>query len=70
VALEALRALFAIDQSPLGRSQRPRVIRIGTRIGVGALEEAEADRMLQAFARALARALPAGEPKPLAEQGI
>ncbi len=69
VALEALRALFAIDQSPLGRSQRPRVIRIGTRVGVGALEEAEADRMLQAFAHALARALPAGEPIPLAERG-
>jgi EpsI family protein len=66
VALEALRALFATDQSPLRRSQPPRVIRIGTQLGVGALEEAEADQKLQAFAEALAKALLAGEPKPLA----
>jgi EpsI family protein len=65
VALEALRALFATDQSPLWRSQRPRVIRIGTQVGVGALEEAEADRKLRAFAGALAKALQAGESKPL-----
>ena len=61
LALEVLRALLAIDQSPLGRSERPRVIRIGTRVGVGALGEAEADRRLRAFAEALAEALPAGE---------
>jgi len=64
VALEALFALFATDQSPLWRSQRPRVIRIGTRVGVGALEEAEADRKLQAFAGVLATILPGGEPGP------
>jgi EpsI family protein len=58
VAVEALRALFATDQSPLWRSQRPRVIRIGTRVGVGALEESEADLTLQAFAGELAKALP------------
>ncbi|MFV1978786.1 MAG: exosortase C-terminal domain/associated protein EpsI [Myxococcota bacterium] len=69
VALEALRALFATDQSPLWRSQRPRVIRIGTRVGVGALEEAEADRKLQAFAGALAPALRAGEPSPRVVRG-
>jgi EpsI family protein len=69
VALEALRALFATDQSPLWRSQRPRVIRIGTRVGVGALEEAEADRKLQAFAGALATALPAGEPSSMVARG-
>jgi EpsI family protein len=66
VALEALRAGFAIDQSPLWRSQRPRVVRIGTRVGMGASEEAEADRRLQAFARAAATALLAGEPRSLA----
>jgi EpsI family protein len=65
VALEALRALFATDQSPRWRSQRPRVIRIGTRVGVGALEEAEADRKLRAFAGALATALRDGESSPL-----
>jgi EpsI family protein len=71
VALEALRALLATDQSPLWRSQRPRVIRIGTPVAVGALEEAEADRKLRAFASALATALPAGEPSPLvAREGI
>ncbi len=70
VALEALRALFAIDQSPLWRSQRPRVIRIGTRMGVGALEEAEADRKLQAFAGAFATARLAGEPSAMVAQGI
>jgi EpsI family protein len=69
VALEALRALFATDQSPLWRSQRPRVIRIGTRVGVGALEEAEADRELQAFAGVLATVLRSGEPSPLAAWG-
>lgn len=69
VGLEALRALFAIDQSPLGQSPRPRVIRIGTRVGVGALEEAGADRRLQAFAGALAKVLRAGESKPLAARG-
>ncbi len=58
LALEALRALFATDQSPLWRSQRPRVIRIGTPVGVGALEEAEADRRLTAFAGVLKEALP------------
>ena len=65
VALEALRALFATDQSPRWRSQRPRVIRIGTRVGVGSLEEAEADRKLRAFAGALATALRDGESSPL-----
>ena len=65
VAMEALRALFATDQSPLWRSQRPRVIRIGTPVGVGALEEAEAERKLRAFAGALAKALPAVDPTPL-----
>ena len=69
VALEALRAGFAIDQSPLWRSQRPRVIRIGTRVGVGALEEAEAERKLRAFAGALGKVLLAGEPKSLAARG-
>jgi EpsI family protein len=69
VALEALRALFATDQSPLWRSQRPRVIRIGTWVGVGALEEAEADRNLQAFAGALAPILRSGEPSRLVAQG-
>jgi hypothetical protein len=70
VAREALRALFATDQSPLWRSQRPRVIRIGTRVGgVGALEEAEAERKLQAFAGALAPALRAGEPNPRVARG-
>jgi EpsI family protein len=69
VALEALRALFATDQSPLWRSQRPRVIRIGTRVGVGALEEAEAERKLEAFAGALARALRADQLKPLVARG-
>jgi EpsI family protein len=69
VALEALRALFATDQSPLWRSQRPRVIRIGTRVGVGALEEAEADQKLQAFARALAAVLRSGEPSPSDARG-
>jgi EpsI family protein len=69
VALETLRALFATDQSPLWRSQRPRVIRIGTWVGVGALEEAEADRKLQAFAGVLAPALRAGEPSPMRAQG-
>jgi hypothetical protein len=58
LALEVLRALFATDQSPFWRSQRPRVIRIGTPVGVGALEEAEADRRLVAFAGVLANALP------------
>jgi EpsI family protein len=70
VALEALRALFATDQSPLWRSQRPRVIRIGTRVGVGALEEAEAERKLEAFAGALDKALLAGWPKPLGTGGV
>ena len=66
VALEALRALFATDQSPLWRSQRPRVIRIATRVGgVGPLAEAEAERNLEAFAGALAKAFQAGWPKPL-----
>jgi hypothetical protein len=65
VALEALRTLFATDQSPLWRSQRPRLIRIGTPVGVGALEEAEADQKLRAFASALATALPGDEPSPL-----
>jgi EpsI family protein len=69
VALEALRALFAIDQSPLWRSQRPRVIRIGTRVGMGALEEAEADQKLQAFAGALAAVLRSGEPSPSVARG-
>jgi EpsI family protein len=69
VALEALRALFATDQSPLWRSQRPRVIRIGTEVGVGALEEAEADRKLQAFAGAIAPVLRGGEPSPLVARG-
>ncbi|MBW2693212.1 MAG: EpsI family protein [Deltaproteobacteria bacterium] len=58
LALEVLRALFATDQSPLWRSQRPRVVRIGTPVGVGAPEEAEADSRLMAFAGVLARALP------------
>ncbi len=57
VALEALRALFATDRSPLARSQRPRVIRIGTSAGRGAGGEAEADRRLRAFAAVLAAAL-------------
>jgi EpsI family protein len=70
VALESLRSLFATDQSPLWRSQRPRVIRIGTPVGVGALEEAEAERKLRAFAGALAKALPAVEPKPLRGEGV
>jgi hypothetical protein len=69
VALEALRALFATDQSPLWRSQRPRVIRIGTPVGVGALEEAEADRKLRAFASALATALPGGASPLVAREG-
>jgi EpsI family protein len=69
VALEALRALFATDESPLWRSQRPRVIRIGTRVGVGALDEAEADRRLQAFAGALATVLRGGEPSRLVARG-
>jgi EpsI family protein len=69
VALEALRAGFAIDQSPLWRSQRPRVIRIGTRVGVGSLKEAEADRKLRAFAGALAKVLLADEPRSLAARG-
>jgi EpsI family protein len=56
--LEALRALFATDQSPLWRSQRPRVIRIGTRVGVGTLGESEADQRLRMFAGELAKALP------------
>jgi len=58
LAAETLRALFATDQSPLWRSQRPRVIRIGTSVGVGPLAEAEAEARLQAFAGALASALP------------
>jgi len=58
VALEALRALFATDQSPLARSGRPRVIRLGTSAGAG--EEAEADRRLRAFAAVLAAALSEG----------
>ncbi|MBW2578553.1 MAG: EpsI family protein [Deltaproteobacteria bacterium] len=58
LALEVLRALFATDQSPLWRSQRPRVVRIGTPVGVGAPEEAEADSRLMAFAGVLAKALP------------
>jgi EpsI family protein len=66
VALEALRAGLAIDQSPLWRSQRPRVIRISTRVGVGALEEAAADQKLRAFAGALAKVLLPGEPRRLA----
>jgi EpsI family protein len=57
LAIEVLRALFATDQSPLWRSQRPRVIRIGTSVGVGAIEEAEADQRLRAFAGVLAGAL-------------
>ena len=69
VALEALRVLFATDQSPLWRSQRPRVIRIGTRVGGGALEEAEADRKLRAFAGALATVLLDSESNPLRTQG-
>jgi EpsI family protein len=69
VALEALRALFATDQSPLWRSQPPRVMRIGTRLGAGALEEAEADRILQAFAGALATGLQGGEPSPSLVRG-
>jgi EpsI family protein len=69
VALEALRTLFATDQSPLWRSQRPRVIRIGTPVGVGALEEAEADRKLRAFASALATALPGGASPLVAREG-
>ena len=70
MALEALRALFATDQSPLWRSQRPRVIRIGTRLGVGALEEAEADRRLEAFAGAIAKALLTGNRKPWPRAGM
>ena len=69
VALEALRAGLATDQSPLWRSQRPRVIRIGTQVGVGALEEAEADRKLRAFAGALAKVLLAGDSRPLVAGG-
>jgi hypothetical protein len=69
VASEALRAGFALDQSPLSRSQRPRVIRIGTRLGVGPHVEAEADRTLQAFAGPLADALLADEPKSFAAWG-
>ncbi len=59
VAIEALRAVFATDQSPWRRDQRARAIRIGTQIGAGAIGEAEGDRKLQAFALALARNLPA-----------
>jgi EpsI family protein len=58
VALEALRALFATDQSPLWRRQRPRVIRIGTEVGFGALGESDGDRRLRAFAGEFAKALP------------
>jgi len=59
VALEALRAFLATDQSPLRRRQRPRVIRISTPVAAGALGEADADRRLQAFAAELAVALQA-----------
>jgi EpsI family protein len=69
LALEVLRALFATDQSPLWRSERPRVIRIGTPVGVGALEQAEADRRLMAFAGVLANALPQSGSNSRVEQG-
>jgi EpsI family protein len=58
LAAETLRALFATDQSPFWRSERPRVIRIGTSMGVGASEEAAAESRLVAFAGMLAEALP------------
>jgi EpsI family protein len=70
VAMEALRAVFATDQSPLWRSQPPRLIRIGTSVGVGASEEAAADRRLQAFAVALAAALPDGDPGRWSFRGV
>lgn len=69
VAVEALRALFAIDHSPLWQSQRPRVIRIGTRVGAGPREEAEADRRLQAFAAALGEVLLRGGESKSASAG-
>jgi EpsI family protein len=70
VAMEALRAGFATDQSPLWRSQIPRAMRIGTAVGVGARDEAEADRTLQAFAGVLAKFLPAGESQTRASREI
>jgi EpsI family protein len=69
LALEAVRALFATDQSPLWRSQRPRVIRIGTRVGAGAREQAEADRRLRAFADVLAEALGERESNSRVDEG-
>jgi hypothetical protein len=68
VAMEALRAGFATDQSPLWRSQIPRVMRMGTTVGVGALEEAEADRTLEVFAGVLAKFLLAGESQTTASR--
>jgi EpsI family protein len=61
VALEALREFFATDQSPLRRSQRPRVIRIGTPLEAGA----HADRTLRAFAADLAKALRSAPTRPV-----
>jgi EpsI family protein len=69
LVLEVLRALCATDQSPLWRSERPRVIRIGTPVGAGALEQAEADRRLMAFAGVLANALPESGSNSRVEQG-
>jgi hypothetical protein len=65
--LEALRTLFATDQSPLWRSQRPRVVRIGTPVGVGEREKAEADQRLRAFAGLLAGVLRESESNSLVD---
>ena len=70
VAMEALRAGFAIDQSPLSRNQIPRVIRIGAAVGAGVHDEAEADRTLQEFAAVLAKFLLAGESQTTASSEV
>jgi EpsI family protein len=58
VSGEALRAILSADQSPLRRSGRPRVIRIGTQVAAGSAGgEADGDRRLQAFAAGFAAAI-------------
>jgi EpsI family protein len=57
LARETLRAVLALDQSPLGRTQPARVIRLTATMGQTPRAREEAEARLQDFAASLAKAL-------------
>lgn len=69
LAEETLRALLALERSPLRRPDRGRVIRVSTPVGSGPDATREAHDLLRDFFRSLAPAVDAIEPPPDQRRG-